>query len=186
VGPPAVAVAPVERELASAATPRPRESSASTVSRTTEAQVPSAQPTAQGIGSIGAAAPAAASPGTSAASAGSESRIIREGISVGDVKRAIEVVRPQIAECYEQALKLQPDLAGRVVVEFELSAADGGGQVVSGQVPETETHSPFFEACVLARVRGAKFPSPEGDGHVKVRYPFQFDPGGGFGGGSTP
>lgn len=53
--------------------------------------------------------------------------------------------------------------------------------MVSGEVPDSETRSPFFEQCVLTKVAGAEFPAPKGDGVVKVTYPFNFDPGGGFG-----
>lgn len=53
--------------------------------------------------------------------------------------------------------------------------------MVSGEVPDSETRSPFFEQCVLTKVAGAEFPAPKGDGLVKVTYPFNFDPGGGFG-----
>jgi hypothetical protein len=99
------------------------------------------------------------------------------------IQAAIKAVVPRVKQCFEQGLKKEPDLAGRVVVQFEIEAdEEGRGVVNKGEVPESETVSPFFDACVLKEVAGAEFPAPEGGGKVVVRYPFQFDPGGGFGG----
>lgn len=91
-------------------------------------------------------------------------------------------VKPLLKACFDEALKHDPSLAGRVVVEFEIGAEEERGVVKQGTVVDSETASPFFEACVLQRVAGAEMPLPEGGGVVKVRYPFTFDPGGGFGG----
>lgn len=103
-------------------------------------------------------------------------------LSREDIENAIEEVKPKVAACFEQALKGDPSLAGRVIVEFEIEAKDGEGIVTRGEVPEAETFSPIFEACVLRQVAGVRFPVPEADGKVTVRYPFLFDPGGGWGG----
>lgn len=103
-------------------------------------------------------------------------------LSREDIQNAIREVKPQVAACFEQALEGDPSLAGRVIVELQIEAGDGEGIVTRGQVPESETLSPIFEACVLQRVAGARFPVPEGEGKVTVRYPFLFDPGGGWGG----
>ncbi len=98
------------------------------------------------------------------------------------IKDAMTRMKPLIRACYEQGLKHDPSLAGRVVVEFEISGEEGKGVVKQGSVVESEAASPFFEACVLQKVSGLDAPAPEGGGVVKVRYPFLFDPGGGFGG----
>ena len=91
------------------------------------------------------------------------------------VRRGIKAATPRIRDCYDRALKHDPALAGRVVVEFHIEGgADGGGVVTSGEVIESGTQSPFFEACVLKEVAGATFDAPEGGGAVTVRYPFQF------------
>lgn len=101
------------------------------------------------------------------------------------IRDGIEAVKPEIRDCFQEALRHDPSLAGRIVVEFEIEASNGQGTITRGEVVDSETRSPFFEACVLTRVAGAGFPAPEGDGTVKVRYPFHFDPGGGFGGAPT-
>jgi RNA polymerase sigma factor (sigma-70 family) len=101
------------------------------------------------------------------------------------IRAAIRAVSPQIRACYESALKTDPALAGKVTVRLRLESGDGGAFVAEGDVVETEAHSPLFESCLLAKVAGAAFPNPEGGGAVTVTYPFNFDPGGGFGG-TTP
>jgi hypothetical protein len=96
---------------------------------------------------------------------------------------SIQAVLPRVQECFERALKSDPSLAGRVEVAFELEPADGGGgRVTSGEISDSETRSPLFEACVLQRVAGATFAGPKFSEKISVRYPFIFDPGGGFGG----
>jgi hypothetical protein len=113
---------------------------------------------------------------------GSKEDVPRGSLSRQSIQKAIRAVVPRVQECYERSLETDPSLAGKVVVEFEIEGGDGDGGVVSrGEVPEAETFSPIFEACVLKEVAGARFPAPEGGGMVKVRYPFKFDPGGGFG-----
>jgi hypothetical protein len=100
-----------------------------------------------------------------------------------EIQAAIRSVTPAIKGCYEEGLKRTPDLAGRVVVQFVIAGGDDDvGFVRSGEVSESEADSVFFEACVLQKVSDVEFPAPGGGGVVTVRYPFNFDPGGGFGG----
>lgn len=91
------------------------------------------------------------------------------------VQAGVVEVKPQIVGCYEQALAQNPKLAGSIKVLFEIGVdpddADKGA-VVAGEV-DSEMGSPFFEACVLQSIVGARFPRPEG-GVVRVTYPFAF------------
>lgn len=102
------------------------------------------------------------------------------------IRAAIQSITPAVKDCYEQQLKQDPSIAGTIRITFEIEGVDGGGRVVSGEVPESEIRSPFFEACVLEKVGNAEFPEPFDGGVVKVTYPFHFDPGGGFGQGKRP
>jgi hypothetical protein len=102
------------------------------------------------------------------------------------VQAAVQAVRPQVKACFDDALAKDPSLAGKVTIQLKLVAGDGGAQVKEGEVVYSETHSPFFEACVLQKLAGARFPSPGPEGTLTVRYPFNFDPGGGFGGSPAP
>lgn len=92
------------------------------------------------------------------------------------VSRGIQAAKPKIASCYERALVIEPELAGKVVVEFRIERNaddDVAGTVTAGEVVETEMSSPFFEACVLQEVAGTPFDAPSG-GPITVRYPFHF------------
>jgi hypothetical protein len=110
--------------------------------------------------------------------AGEESRSAPAGtIDKDGVQAAMRAVKPQIAECYEKALKHDPDLSGRLVVEFTIEAIDGGGAVSAGEIHTSDMSAPFFEACVLREVVRTPFPLPSGSGTVKVKYPFSFDQG---------
>ena len=75
--------------------------------------------------------------------------------------------------CYENGLRKNPDLAGRVAVRFVVgrdgastSAGNGGSDL-----PDAEVVS-----CIVAAFRGLRFPEPEG-GIVTVVYPISFSPG---------
>lgn len=75
--------------------------------------------------------------------------------------------------CYEGALRNNPNLSGRVVVNFVIGrdgsvSSVGGG----GDLPDAGVVS-----CVASNFRGLTFPPPE-HGIVTVSYPIVFTPGG--------
>ena len=74
--------------------------------------------------------------------------------------------------CYEQALRRDPTLEGRVVVRFVIGR-DGSVTNVSagGDFPD-----PSVPNCVAKAFYGLTFPQPEG-GIVSVSYPIVFSPG---------
>ena len=79
--------------------------------------------------------------------------------------------------CYENGLRSNPDLQGRVSVRFTIGldgnvglAANGGSDLPDGNVI----------ACVVRSFNGLTFPAPD-DGIVVVTYPIVFAPEGGAG-----
>jgi hypothetical protein len=73
--------------------------------------------------------------------------------------------------CYENGLRINPTLVGRVVVKFVINAsgavamtADGGSDLPDAGVV----------ACVLRGIGNLSFPQPEGGGMVTVVYPLVF------------
>ena len=88
------------------------------------------------------------------------------------------IVRQQFGRfrrCYENGLRGDPNLAGRVSVRFMINAegdvmnvASGGGDLTNSAVV----------ACVVRAFQGLRFPAPEG-GIVTVTYPIVFAPDGG-------
>ncbi len=77
-----------------------------------------------------------------------------------------------IQRCFEQALRKQPKLAGKVTVSFVIGAQ---GSVTSASVQNSTVSSTALERCVVDRVRSFRFPKPTG-GAVAVAYPFVFAP----------
>ena len=100
-------------------------------------------------------------------------------IVLGSVDRSLvdEVVKRHlnaIRHCYQRALRRDPDLAGKVVVEFVIAA---DGTVSSAEIEPTTLGHRRTEECVRKRILRMTFPAPAGGGTVVVRYPFLFSPG---------
>jgi hypothetical protein len=83
--------------------------------------------------------------------------------------------------CYENGLRNNPSLQGRVSARFVIGADGGVSRVSNGgsDLPDSSVVS-----CVLAAFNGLSFPEPEG-GIVTVVYPVMFEPGA-VSPGSTP
>ncbi|MDI1477034.1 AgmX/PglI C-terminal domain-containing protein [Polyangium sp. y55x31] len=75
--------------------------------------------------------------------------------------------------CYEQGLRQNPNLQGRVAVRFVIGRDGSVSQVSNGgsDLPDQNTVS-----CVVRSFYGMSFPAPE-DGIVTVTYPIMFQPG---------
>ncbi len=92
------------------------------------------------------------------------------------IRQVIQRNLGQIRYCYEKELQRKPDLAGKVVVRFEISP--------NGRVPNARVHSgstlrdAAVGECITVRIRNWQFPSPKGGGKVIVTYPFVFKPAG--------
>jgi hypothetical protein len=89
------------------------------------------------------------------------------------IRRYIRRKLPQIRHCYERELMVKQDLAGTVLVEFQISP----GGVVQGMAAGGLGHA-AVEGCVAEAVGAIQFPKPTGGGFVNVRYPFVFQPAG--------
>lgn len=79
-----------------------------------------------------------------------------------------------IRRCYERVLPDNPDLSGRLVVQFTVGAS---GRVDDVSLPENEVGAQVGD-CVEGRVRRWRFDPPEG-GSVTVRKTYILEPGGG-------
>jgi TonB family protein len=86
------------------------------------------------------------------------------------VDRIGSTVRRHVTDvrvCYLHALRLRPDLAGRVVVRFTV---DPAGAVSSARVESDSVGDPTMSACMLDAVRHWRFPA--GTESETVSYPF--------------
>lgn len=97
-----------------------------------------------------------------------------EPTTVGAIDKTVvrRVVRENFAVlryCYESTLLANPDIGGTVVMGFKIE--------IDGTVHDVTASGvhPDLEACLIAKVRGFRFPRPDG-AKVEVSYPLTFKP----------
>jgi TonB family protein len=91
------------------------------------------------------------------------------------IRRVVHRHRGEIRFCYEQALRTDPGLEGRVAARFLISPT---GAVASSMIGSSSLHHRGAEACIAQAVRRWSFPAPERGGVVTVTYPFVLRSGG--------
>ena len=99
--------------------------------------------------------------------------VITGSLDKKTIARVIRKHRNEIKYCYEQELKTNKNLEGKVVVNFTI---DGTGAVKFSSTKKSSLNNPKVEACINAKIRQWRFPSPKGSGIVNVNYPFVFKP----------
>lgn len=95
------------------------------------------------------------------------------GINGDVIRRVVQRNISQVNHCYEQGLRDNPRLAGRVSVFFVIA---GGGSVLTSQVRESSLDVPSVAACIAGAVQRWTFPVPEDSSPVRVTYPFSLMP----------
>jgi hypothetical protein len=93
------------------------------------------------------------------------------------IRASIRELVPLVRECYENALRDQPDLGGTLTVAFTIAGEpEIGGVVTESGIVGTDagTLHAGLEECVRETMYGLKLQAPRGGGIVKVRYPFVF------------
>ncbi|MFN3199324.1 MAG: TonB family protein [Bradymonadia bacterium] len=95
------------------------------------------------------------------------------------VARVIKRRQGALKSCYEQQLKRNPKLSGKVLLQFQVLES---GRVGSAAIVQNSTGSPEFGKCLTDRFRRMRFPRPEG-GAASFTFPFAFSP---VDGGYTP
>lgn len=94
----------------------------------------------------------------------------REGVKGMDaqaVRGVIRKHRPQLDACYEAALQKNPELDGKLLLRWEVSAA---GSVMHTKV--LQSLEPEADACIIKAVKGWKFPPPPRGEVGVIDYPF--------------
>lgn len=94
---------------------------------------------------------------------------IKGALSKEIIRRVVRRHLNEVRYCYQQELQANPDLYGRVVVNFSIM---GNGQVATSMVRESSMRNSQVEGCITQAVRRWLFPKPEGGGTVIVTYPF--------------
>ena len=134
------------------------------------------QATGEGGGLAGLGASGGASGDTGAgADVSSRTTEVQDGETtvVGDldrdvVRRVIKAHMRALKRCYEDGLKRDPALAGKLVVVFTIGT--------DGKVPAATARglSADVETCIATQFRRMEFPPPGGHASVKVTFPFTF------------
>lgn len=95
--------------------------------------------------------------------------VVTGGLDMESIREIIYRNMGQIRYCYEQGLQKSPGLSGRVTVKFQIS---GSGSVSLAGVRHSSVRSSQVEGCMVSKIRGWKFPKPQGWVNVAVVYPF--------------
>jgi len=85
----------------------------------------------------------------------------------GKLKQVVQRNAGQLKYCYDEHIKTNPNLAGRVEIEWAIS----GGRVTSADVFANTTGDNDFAQCIVSKIQRWSFP-PEIQG--QVQYPFVF------------
>ena len=102
-------------------------------------------------------------------------------LSKQTIRDAVAAVIEDVKSCYDEQLKLAPDLGGKLVVGFEIVAEEGTGGVVDNveigdESDETISASRELTQCIVDTIYTLELPEPEGGGVVEVTYPFVMRP----------
>ena len=87
-----------------------------------------------------------------------------------EIARVVRLRIKFVKGCYERALKKDPTLRGKVVVQFTIGEV---GRVTKSKIASSTMQSATVGSCILARIASWRFPKPEG-GSVTVSFPFVF------------
>jgi TonB family protein len=94
---------------------------------------------------------------------------VRGSLDKEVIRRVIRHHLNEVKFCYEKELLKKPDLSGRILVRFLISAE---GMVTASMVEHSTVNNPMVEECVAQATRRWEFPKPQGGGVVIVSYPF--------------
>lgn len=92
-------------------------------------------------------------------------------LSRSDYQHVVKQHQGQVQHCYEKALRTNPELEGRLVLELRISAE---GEVTAAAIVDDDPDDPELRECVKAVARKWKFPAVPGGSAVVIRYPFVF------------
>lgn len=88
---------------------------------------------------------------------------------VGSVKKYVSRKKGQIKACYEEQLKADPELAGKVEVTWTVMP---DGSVSGVSVTSNTTGNSELETCIIRRIKRWQF--PEAPDEFEISYPFNF------------
>jgi len=91
------------------------------------------------------------------------------GLDKDLIRRVVRAHINEVRYCYNQGLARDPNLKGRVAVQFQIGST---GKVPTALVSESDIKDSNVGSCIASAVRRWQFPKPPGGGTVIVTYPF--------------
>lgn len=102
-------------------------------------------------------------------SSSSDRKLVR---SEREIEQVFQKYKGAIYNIYNRALRKDPTLEGKVVIELTISAA---GKVIRCHIVSSELNSPALEKKIIARVKSFKF-KPSDASETTIKYPIDFLP----------
>jgi Ca-activated chloride channel family protein len=90
------------------------------------------------------------------------------------IRRIVRAHVNEVRHCYNRGLALDPNLGGRVVIEFVIGVL---GKVTVSVVSSSDLPDEAVGQCIATAVKRWTFPKSQGGSSVLVRYPFVLSPG---------
>ena len=103
--------------------------------------------------------------------------LVDEGLSKDEVGKVIHSHIAEVRYCYESAMIKNPDIQGKLVVNFVIHPAQtlpSAGSVKTAKVNSSTLGDSILDQCILNRLSQWMFPRPRGGVEVAVAYPFIF------------
>lgn len=99
---------------------------------------------------------------------------VKGGLDKDIVRRIVRAHINEVRHCYNRALAANPDITGRVEVEFSVGPQ---GRVLTAAVARSTLGNNAAASCIARAAKRWKFPKPRSAGTVNIRYPFVMTPG---------
>lgn len=95
---------------------------------------------------------------------------VKGGLGQDEVRKVVRSHIGDVKACFDEGLRRNPKLGGRVVVQFTIGP---DGKVPVSVVQDTTLGDHDVARCIGEAAREWTFPEPDGGGNVVVSYPFQ-------------
>jgi len=96
--------------------------------------------------------------------------LLQDGLRQDQIKFVVNRKTPRIRVCYESQLRKNPNLTGKLMVNFII---ENNGKVSSVKIKTRKFKGSHLEKCVIKAIKRWRFPRFAGD-PVNVDYPFIF------------
>lgn len=98
---------------------------------------------------------------------------LADGLEKSEVQKVIRQKLKEVRNCYEEVLKTDQTVKGKVRVSFTVRP---DGFVSKAGIIEDGARSAALNACLLGKIMSWNFPPPRGGKEVSITYPFVFQP----------